>query len=317
VTFMTGFDISGRESAALVAQQKGWFAEENIEVRIEPGGGLGNNLQTLGQQVDFTLLDSAGAFAAWMNGERHFQFIAAIHGLWPMSLLAFEDSGITRPRDLNGRTIGIQPGAIGERLWPAYAEQTPGLDPATVTIEPVAAPNLVTQLVAGQVDAIALFTMGAPAVQRAGDGRPVTVLPWSDSLPDLYGYMLATTTDLIESDPDLVRRFTRAYLRGLAHILEHPAEAGEILHEHHPELSPDIADEMAIMSTYVHGGLRAGQPLGYINLDRVVAAMGLLSAIGEIEGDHNEALPAVDGDGSDGVINFQFVPGHEDEDADR
>lgn len=313
VTYMTAFGYNAREVYARVAQEKGFFAEARIEIAsIEAGGGGDTNHTALaGGEVDFMTADSSGAFTRYVNGEdTSFQALAAVHQLWPMALLGFADTGLVRPRDLNGATIGLAAGSIAERIWPAYAAGTPGLDPSSVEVVPTSPQTQVSQLVAGQLDAIALFTVSAPGLEVAGQGREVTALPWSDTLPDLYGNVLITRKEMVANKPDLVTRFTGALLRGLAYTLEHPQEAGRILNDAFPEQDPQVgAEEITLMRDFCYGGLSPDQPLGFIDQARLVRAMRVLTDVGEITGDFNQALPRPDGDGSQGVVNFGFVPG--------
>ena len=312
VTWLTTLGQTPREAYAWVAQAKGFFAEVDLEVQIQPGAaGEANYTALAGGAVDFAGVDCSGAFIRYVNGvDTGFQVVAAVQQLWPMALLGYADEGLIRPRDLNGATIGLLAGTIAERLWPTYAALTPGVDPDTVTVVPTSGDTQVGELVAGRLDAIALFAVSAPGLARAGGGREVSVLPWADALGDLYGNAVITRSELAADNPDLVRRFTGALLRGLAYTLEYPEEAGQILHEAVPEQDPQVAaEEIILLRDYCYGGLGSDQPLGLMEPERVAKAMALLSAVGEITEDFNQVLPAPGGDPAHGVVNFALVPG--------
>lgn len=314
VTFLTAFGESGRDSYARVAQVKGFFAEANVEVTIEPGAAGDANHQALaGGAAQFAVVDSAGAFIRYANGDDDsFQILAAIHQLPLIGLVAFADSGIDRPRDLADRTVGLAAGSIAETLWPAYADLA-GVDADRVEAVPTSPQTQVQELVAGRLDAIGLFVVGAPGIEAAGGGREVVRLPFSDFLADLYGAVLVAQKSFIAQRPDLVERFTGALLRGLAYAVAHPQEAGEILHEVQPTQDPAVAAaELELMHPYVYAGLAAGEPVGHLDEARVAGGMGLLSGLGEVTGDVNEALSPPEGDspdGSGGLVNYRFVPG--------
>lgn len=313
VTTMTGFGESAREIFQRVAEVRGFYAEAGIEIEaIQAGaGGDTNHTALAGGQVDFMIADSSGAFTRYVNGDDDtFQVLAAIHQLFPMALLGYADQGISRPRDLNGRTIGIAAGTIAERLWPVYAAGSPGLDPDTVEVIPTSPQTQVAELISGRLDAIALFSVSAPGLAAAGGGRQVTALPWSDVFQDLYGNALITTRRMCVERPDLVRRFTRATLRGLEYTLDNPEEAAAILVESFPEQDAEVAaEEIRQLREFCYGGLTPDQPLGHIDEKRVVRQLRELSALGEIHQDFNPAMAPPDGDGSEGIVNFQFVPG--------
>lgn len=309
VRTMTGFGETAREVFQMVAREKGFFAEANIEVTaIEAGAGGDTNHTALASgQVDFMVADSSGAFARYVNGDDDtFQIVAAIHQLFPMALLGYEDEGIFRPRDLNGRRIGIAAGTIAERLWPVYAAETPGLEPESVEVIPTSPQTQVPELVSGQLDAIALFSVSAPSLEAAGQGRKVTALPWSEVFTDLYGNALITSKQLVAENPDLVARFTGAALRGLEYTLDNPDEAAQILVDAFPEQNLQVAaEEIRQLRDFCYGGLTPDQPLGHIDEGRVVRQMRELASVQMITEDFNPAIPD---DRTAGVVNFQFVP---------
>lgn len=307
VTYLTTFGESGRDSYARVAVAKGFFAEQNLTVRIEPGAAGDANHQALaGGAAQFATVDSAGAFIRYVNGEDDsFQVIAAIHQLPLIGLVAFADSDIRRPRDLAGRTIGLAAGSIAETLWPAYADLA-SIDVSDITTVPTSPQTQVQELVAGRLDAIGLFVVGTPGIEAAGGGREVVTFPFSDFLSDLYGTVLVAPKQVIEQDPDLVRRFTTGLLRGLEYAVANPQEAGEILHEAQPTQDPQVAAaELELMRPYVYAGIAPGEPAGHLAPDRVTRAMALLASLGEITEDFNLALGT---EGVGGVVNYEFIP---------
>lgn len=283
VTMLTSFGLFGRDSYPLVASERGFFAEADLEVTVQPGpGAAADKLAALrAGEAQFAAIDLSGAIIAAGQGPTGCTALAAIHQLFPAALMT-TNPAITTPQDLVGRTIAMPSGAIPDLLFPSYA-QLSGLDPNEV--ERVNAPpqQLPQLLAAGTVDAIDQFVFGLPTVQAAvGDNRAVTMLPYSDVLTDLYGIALVTTIKLAFEQPDLCRRFRDALLRGLEYSLDHPAEAGRILAEVEESAHADVAAaELEIMEPYSR---QAGIPLGAINEVKVAQNIALLEAV--------EAIPA-------------------------
>jgi NitT/TauT family transport system substrate-binding protein len=292
ITYVTNFGQLGRDAYAYVALEKGFFAQANLDVTIEPGRGTNPNLVALlSGQAQFTAIDMAGAITAHRNtiGEEDSQVVAdgyvglaAIHQQPLAAVMAYEDARISSPLDLEGKAIGLPSGAVTELLFPAYADLA-GIDLSRVeqvALEPTA---LVPALASGQVDAIGQFVVGRGLVAAAGDGREVVVLPYSEYLADLYGVVLFTTTGLAASDPELCVRVRDALLRGLAYSMEHPDEAGEILTRHNPEMAPEVAAaEMAAMVPYTQV-LDADRELGDLDESKVMRGIAVMQAIGLAE----------------------------------
>lgn len=307
VTFLTALGEQGRDSYGHVASAKGFFAEENLRVTIQPGeAGEHNNTAIAGGAAQFAIVDSSGAFIRYAEGDdTDFRIVAAIHQRQLISTVAFEESGISRETDLEGRTMGLVSGSIAETLWPAYADLA-GIDADLVEDIPTNGGQQTSQLVGGRLDAMALFAVGAPGVQAAGAGRPVVVLPWSEYLEDLIGAVLITSLSLAEDEPELVERFGRALIRGLEYALAHPDEAGQILAEAVPETNPEAAaEELRLMAGYVQP-LDPDLPIGSMTSGQVNRAVSFLESIG--------VMPASGLGVSQEMMAWQFVPGFDEHD---
>ena len=69
---------------------------------------------------------------------------------------------------------------------------------------------------------------------------------YSDYGLSTYGNAIIIRDTRVTDNPDLLRRFTEASLRGLAYSLEHPEEAVDLLRKSNPEIDRNGAlDELA------------------------------------------------------------------------
>jgi NitT/TauT family transport system substrate-binding protein len=110
-------------------------------------------------------------------------------------------------------------------------------------------PQLPQLLAAGKVDAIGQFVAAAPTVRAAAKGTAVTVLAYGDYMTDLYGNVVVARTD---TDQELRRRFVRALFKGLVYAVEHPDEAGRIIHAAAPATPAEgAAAELRLLRPYV------------------------------------------------------------------
>ncbi|MFS8497067.1 MAG: ABC transporter substrate-binding protein [Micromonosporaceae bacterium] len=281
VTYMTSFGNFGRDAYAWVALDKGYFEEEGIEVEIQDGLGGENFTLLAGGQADFIVSDiTAALFAASEDENHNFTMLAGIYQRTITGLMALESSGIKTPADLEGTTFADTPGSVNRTLFPTYAELA-GIDASTVELVDSTPAELPQLLASGTVDVIGQFAVGEPLVEAAAGGEQVVYLPYSDYLTDLYGVMLFTTKELVQNDPDLARRFTRALLRGLEYAIDHPDETGEILAKYVDTSAEIAAEEMRLLEPYVRP-LEPGAPIGAIDPDRIARCIALLEAAGAI-----------------------------------
>lgn len=279
VTYLTSFSTFGRDAYAYVAQEKGFFTEAGLDVTINPGTGTVDVLKLVaGGRAQFGVGDLTATMITVAKEKLPVTAVAAIHQRTVAAIVALDGGGISKPADLVGKKIGDQPGSTNQLMFPVYAKAA-GIDPGKVQFVPAAPPALPQLLVSGQVDGIGQFVVGTPLIEAAAKGRKAVVLPYGDFVPDLYGNMLITSKDLASRDPQLVRKFSAALLKGLQYSVEHPDELGQILKKYQPTQNPDVAAaEMRLMGPYTKGN----GPLGGLDQTRVEKIITLLGEAGAI-----------------------------------
>lgn len=298
VGYVTGFGSFGRESYAWVADKKGFFKAANIEVTIQAGaaGDANTNLLEAGK-VQFAVVDFATLLTQIGSGKHSdIQAVEAIQQRTVSSVITLQGKGITGPKDLENKKIGVAPGSVLQPMFMGYA-QLAGFNASTVQWvngTPQALPGL---LAGGQVDALLQYLVGAPAIEAAAH-KPTVTLPYSDYLADPYGSVLITTTKTIKENPDLVKRFVGALAKGLEYSVNNPDESGDILHAAVPAQDAKTASaELKLMKQYVIG-TDSGKPVGSFDQARVARAIASLQAL--------SLFPA--GLTPDKVIDFDLSP---------
>ena len=300
---MTGFGSFGREAYAWYGKDKGYFKDEGIDLTIVPGAGGNQNLQYFKtNKAQFTALDYSGAIVQVGKGNTGFKIISAIHQRTLISIMALEGgkAKISTPRDLQGKTIGVATGAVPKTLFPAYAKLAGIPDPSSVKFVDSNPQTLPGLLASGQVDGIGQFVVGTPAVMAAAvaghvpDPKIVT-LAYSEYMTDLYGNVLVAPTSLIKSNPDLVRRFNRAYLKSLAASMADPEGTAAALVKNVPtQKAAPAAAEVKLMAPYVGKSIE----LGTMDTAKVVRGIALLQSMG--------LIPASFEPGK--MVDFDYVP---------
>jgi NitT/TauT family transport system substrate-binding protein len=114
----------------------------------------------------------------------------------------------------------------------------------------------------------------------------VRVFPYANWLSDLYGSGMGCSRRLANDDPDLVRGFNTATMRGLAYAVEHPAEAGQIMAEQVDGVEPEQAvAELRVLADYVQPSVEvtgATLALGAMSTARLARHVALLESIGAV-----------------------------------
>ena len=198
-----------------LAVERGYFAEEDIELTIVRGQGSGDAAQKIDlRQAEFGIADTPTVLTAMSKGA-DLKIIGMVYDNAANNLFFPKDSGISGPADLEGLKIAAPPGDSHRFLWPSFATLN-GVDPDGVTLVNVKPEGKQAIVASGQVaGAFDLYT-NYPVWQKVLGDDNVGNMLFADYDVALYGHSYITHADLIAENPDLVTRFLRATYRGWA-----------------------------------------------------------------------------------------------------
>ncbi len=231
VTFMAGFRPQANLPfvAAYVAKEKGFFADENLEVDIKHSSGADEHLKFLLEgSIQFTTGTAAQALRRSSDG---LPVIAvALYGQrGDQGYVARADSGIKGPKDFKGRTIGFKSGVVPAELDGMLANA--GLKREDVKLVSVGFD--VRAFVEKQVDIYPVFLSNEPfAIRKAG--VEVNVIDPADFAVPTLGLTTLVNRETLTKDPALVERYLRATLRAVAWTQAHPDEAVQVVLKYAP-----------------------------------------------------------------------------------
>ncbi|MEU4193837.1 ABC transporter substrate-binding protein [Kribbella sp. NPDC026611] len=277
VSYLTSFNAFGREAYAYVALDKGYFKDAGFDVKINRGSGTVDVMKLVaGGQADYGIGDFTAIVITLGKQKLPVTTVGMIHQKSLAGIMSLEGMGINKPKDLEGKSIGDQPGSTNTVMFPVYAAAV-GIDPKRVAFIPSPPPALPKLLSSGKVSGIGQFMVGEPLIAKADDKhRKVIKLSYGDALPDLYGNAILTRTDLAKDHPDQVKKFTAALLKGLQDTVNDPAGSAAILKKYVPDTNLEVATkELEIMKDYTKPATFKG-PLGDVSPTRVNTIISLL-----------------------------------------
>lgn len=266
VNFITDFGFNGRHAYFYVALDKGYYEEEGLDVTILRGQGSADAIRNVASgSADIGFADAGSLVLARGNDGVPVKLVSIVYASPPQALFALSDSGMSEPADLEGKVIADTASSSNRLLFPAYA-QAAGIDASTVTWVAAESSALPTLLATGRVDAIGQFLVGEPLLAAATAPSGVEAFPFRDVL-SFYGNGIVASEETIAENPDMVRGFVRATIRGMEDAFAAPQEAGAIMNRYQRQIDPDvIAGETELVATLAQV---EGQPLGLIDPSRV------------------------------------------------
>jgi NitT/TauT family transport system substrate-binding protein len=240
VSIITDAGFLGRHAYYFVAMDKGYYKQENLDVNVLRGQGSADALkQVAAGNATFGFSDAGSVVLARSNEGVPVKVVAIVYAKPPLAIYALKTSGIRTPKDLEGREIANPAGGAIPKLFPAYAKAA-GIDENKVKWVVASQEALPGMLALGRVAAVGQFTIGEPRLKKDAEGKDLVELTYSDAGLDFYSNGIVANESTINSNPNLVKRFVSATLKGLSYSIEHPQEAANIMKKYHRELDTEL-----------------------------------------------------------------------------
>jgi len=222
------------DAGTFVAQDKGFYKEEGLDVSFEGGMSANDNVVLIGQNKGFAA--STGVFSTMQARLKGIPVISV--GVVTQSLssciVSLEENPIRKPADLKGKKIAIPPASVNETTYKAFMKRQ-HLDRKDV-VELMAAATA-PLLIAKKVDCCTSAMYHAPVLVEVAGLTPV-VLNFDDYGMDTYGVNIVVSDDSVKNRPDLVRAFMKATVKGWEYALQHQKEAEDIILKYNPTADP-------------------------------------------------------------------------------
>lgn len=259
------------------AVEKGYFREAGIEIEFDYSFET-NGVKLVGAgELPFAIVSGEQVLIARSEG-LPVVYVAAWYQQYPISVVAKSELGILIPQDLKGKKIGL-PGLFGANYVGLRALLfEAGMSESDVILDSIGF-NQVELMAAGKQDIIVGYAANEP-VQLRAQGIPVTELRVADYV-ELASNGILASEKVISEDPDLVRAFVGAFLKGLADTIADPDEAIAVSEPHIPnfsDLDPNVQRKVLEISIEQWKAERLGfsDPQAWENMQDVLLDMGLI-----------------------------------------
>ncbi|HET9341265.1 MAG TPA: ABC transporter substrate-binding protein [Casimicrobiaceae bacterium] len=273
VTFNMSWLPQGSVIGVVVAVDKGYFKEAGLDVNIVRGYGGNRTANELDQgQFEIGYVDPISLVLNRSNGGK-IRLVGAINTTWPGGICYVNKAGKERSLDdLKGLALGGGSASPVHNVVPAWLEANGKpkdyirllrMDPAVVD----------ASLIEGKIDLAECWRASNRAViqkQAATAGVPIAWMEYSAYGLNAYGSGFATTEDIIQKRPDLVRKFLRAAYRGYEFSIANPDAAADIMVKMYPTVDRAVAlQQIREINDLVRDASAADRALGYLREDRI------------------------------------------------
>jgi ABC-type nitrate/sulfonate/bicarbonate transport system substrate-binding protein len=229
--------------------------------------------------------------------------IATNHQYGTAGIMVPVSSGITSLKQLEGKTLGVT-GIPFNRTMLEYCLKKAGVDVSKVKIVVVGftpMPLLLSKRIDGLGDAI---TWSEPAMYNVQLGKPADDKStyryfafYQNGVPRYYTLGVVTSEEIVTKNPELARRFLRAWTKGLDWAINNQKAAIDGLRKHNPEINEaeavanlaEIARISQSPDTKAHG-LGWQDPAVWAKQEEFMRDQGLISTKVDVGGAMTDSL---------------------------
>ena len=265
--------LSGANAWLLLADARGYFRYEGIDVVFTPGRGAYTAATRIVQDTfDFGYGDiNALVEESSIRPETAPVGVFMLFNRSPSAIILRRDSPITTARQLAGKTLIGHPTDVALNTFDALALRA-GFSAAAVKVQPDTSnwTGLLDALEQGRADGVfGYLSTSMAAMENAGlDGEAaLKFIRYRDDAPELYGSALMASRAMIDYEPVIVRAFVRAANRGLSATVNDPDAAIAELIRREPTQRAEVERNRLLRTLNGDMGGAEGRRIGIGDID--------------------------------------------------
>jgi NitT/TauT family transport system substrate-binding protein len=284
--FTLDFISLGRHAPWYVALGKGYYKQEGLNVTILPAKGTADAIHSVASGVtELGFIDIPSLVASGSAGGA-IKIVAVNYQKPPYCVFSLNPgANVTEPRQMKDLELGSSTGSFVPKIWQAFMAMNK-VDSKTLKIVNIEPASRVPMLATGKVQSIDLFIMSEPSIRRAiTNAKPVCLFAGDYGL-EIYANAIGVTDEFLAKNPEIVKKFVRAALRGWKDALADPEEAARIEVQYVKALDPEIIkEELAIVKRLAVTPDVEKNGFGYVSLDRLRNAVNFINTNIDVPGE--------------------------------
>jgi len=266
--FTLDFRINGQTAPFFLAESKGYYKEEGLDVTIDTGAGSVASITRFASgvyQLGLGDISSLVEFNAQNPGTPMVQAVYQYYNRAPFVIIGRKDRGVSSDfKSLQGKKVAAAAVESTRRAWPLVARKQ-GMKPDAFQWQTTDFSARDNVMVRGDVDAATYFHDSAISLFARMKADELSVLKYADAGVNLYGNAILASSNLIAQNPKAVAAFLRASNRAIVETFANPAPSIAAMRQREPILDAKIElDRWAITAQYVGAPDTRGHGLGDI-----------------------------------------------------
>lgn len=243
VSFLLDWDPNVNHAGLYAAMDKGFFADEGIEVEVNQPPANGAEALVASGKADFGVSFQDTIAPAFASEEPlPVTAVAAIINHNTSGIFSAKDKNIEKPKDMENHNHSTWGLPIEQAILKQVVEDDGG-DFSKVNLVPGDVTNNIAAIQGKDIDTVWIF-YPVDGIRAEMENVPINYFSFKDINPifDYYTPILIANNDFLKNKEDVAKRFMRAFVKGYEYAAENPKEAAEILVKINPELDKDFVE---------------------------------------------------------------------------
>ncbi len=256
VTFQLNWMAGGPNAGFAAALAEGYYKAAGLDVTLVQGNGSGNTAQLVANgRAQLAYADAVAVMQLIAKGAP-MKVVSTVYQSNPNAVMSLKKANIKSVKDLVGKKVGVPSGSSQTTMLPLLWKAN-GIKESDINTIDMPPSSMVPALLQGQVDAV-LGTIDAYQIQAESQGAQLDVYRFADHGVPTVSTSIFASNDYLKSNPDVVKKFIAASLKGWSFALDHPEQAIKDLKKVFPELNEKLATQelAAITPLFCSGGAK-------------------------------------------------------------
>jgi NitT/TauT family transport system substrate-binding protein len=266
VTLRLDWSVISYHTPFYLGIKRGFYRDAGLDVSVQEGKGSSGTVQLVGNGADTFGFADGAVLAKAIGTGIPIKMVLGILKNSPMALVYAGDSGMQSPKDLQGKAVSTCAGQATGVLLPAFLSAV-GLAPAAVkVVNTQCGPPIYQAVAQHQSDAAASYGPPGKTYLEALGVKDIRRFEFSQVGIIVPAHGILTSTKIIQSKPETVRRFVGATVKSWLAARESPDAAVSATVEANPLLKGKEAalrSEFEDYLNYVDTPNTKGKPFGW------------------------------------------------------